>query len=180
MAESKGIENLEKELETLYQPKVQPGKAQVKRQQAAKATRKKAAKTPLLSKGKRKRAVARASLLQGGSGRVTINGVDVALIKPREIRELILEPINITDAAAQVAKSADIQVSVYGGGFSGQAQAARAAIAKAIVKASPSPDSLRSFYMEYDRHLLVDDTREVEPKKFKGPKARARFQKSYR
>ena len=152
----------------------------MKRQQAAKATRKRVARKPLLSKGKRKRAVARVSLLQGGNGLVTINGVDISLIKPREIRELILEPINATDAAAQVAKASDIRVSVYGGGFSGQAQAARAAIAKAIVQASPAPDALRSFYMEYDRHLLVDDTREVEPKKFKGPKARARFQKSYR
>lgn len=179
--EQKGVTNLDKELESLYQPKAQPAaRAMAKKAGAAKAKAKKVAKKPITSKGKRKRAVARVSLLPGGSGKLTINGVDIALIKPKEIRELILEPIMAVDAAGDIAKSSDISINTYGGGVSGQAQAARTAIAKVVVKASSSPDALRSFYMEYDRHLLVDDTREVEPKKALGTKARARFQKSYR
>ncbi len=180
--EATGLENLDKELETLYQPKVAQAKAQPKRAAAsAKTVRaKKAAKKIVLSKGKRKRAVARTTLVPGGSGRITINGVDVNLIKPKEIRELMVEAITSAKAAGDLAAGSDIFVNSKGGGFSGQAQAIRTSIAKALVKASPSPDSLRSFYMEYDRNLLIDDTRRVEPKKFKGPKARARFQTSYR
>jgi small subunit ribosomal protein S9 len=70
-------------------------------------------------------------------------------------------------------------IYVNGGGSSGQAQAARSALAKVIAKASGT-DAVKKLYMEYDRTMLVDDVRQVEPKKFKGPKARARFQKSYR
>ena len=178
--EQKGTSNLDKELENLYQPKAVQAKPQARRSAAKGAAKKKTTKKPVLAKGKRKRAVARVSLIPGGNGKLTINGRDIKLMEPSEIRELILEPINSTSAAADVAKSSDISVLVYGGGFSGQAQAARTAIAKAIGKAAAAPDALRSFYMSYDRHMLVDDTREVEPKKFKGPKARARFQKSYR
>ena len=61
----------------------------------------------------------------------------------------------------------------------GQAQAARSAIAKGIVKFT-GDEGLKNLYLMEDRYLLVDDARRVEPKKFKGPKARARFQKSYR
>lgn len=179
--EPKGLENLDKELGALYQPKPQQIKAQGKKAASGRAVKKKAAsKQPVLSKGKRKRAVARATLVPGGRGSLTINGVDVNLVKPKEIRELVLEPIRAAKAAADIAGGADISVTTYGGGFSGQAQAARTAIAKVIVKASPAPEALRDFYMEYDRNLLIDDIRRVEPKKFKGPKARARFQTSYR
>jgi len=180
--EATGLENLDKELETLYQPKAVQVKAQPKRAAAsAKAAKaRKIAKKIVLSKGKRKRAVARATLIPGGTGRIMINGVDVNLIKPKEIRELMVEAVKATKMATDLASGSDIMVNTNGGGFSGQAQAVRTAIAKELVKASPSPDSLRSFYMEYDRNLLIDDTRRVEPKKFKGPKARARFQTSYR
>jgi small subunit ribosomal protein S9 len=176
-----GIENLDKELESLYQPKAAQAKVQPKRAaQGAKAIKaKKAAKKAILSKGKRKRAVARATLVPG-SGRIMINGLDVNLVRPKEIRELMVEAVKATKAASDIAAASDIHVNSSGGGFSGQAQAVRTSIAKALVKAAPSPDALRSFYMEYDRNLLIDDTRRVEPKKFKGPKARARFQTSYR
>jgi small subunit ribosomal protein S9 len=61
----------------------------------------------------------------------------------------------------------------------GQAQAARTAIARALV-AALGDDDLRKRLVEFDRSLLVEDVRRVEPKKFKGPGARARFTKSYR
>ena len=73
----------------------------------------------------------------------------------------------------------DIKVNVQGGGASAQAQAVRSAIAKSIIEFS-GMESLKKDYMHYDRFMVVDDSRRVEPKKFKGPKARARFQKSYR
>jgi small subunit ribosomal protein S9 len=181
--EPKGkLENLDKELGALYQPKAQQAKAPSRKGAAGVKTakRKSTTKRPMLAKGKRKRAVARATLIPGGSGRVTVNGVDANLIKPKEVRELMLEAILVTKAAQEIAGGSDISVNAYGGGFSGQAQAVRSAIAKVIVKASPAPEALRNFYMEYDRNLLIDDTRRIEPKKFLGPKARARFQKSYR
>ncbi len=179
--ESTGLENLDKELETLYQPKpgVQPKVAAKKAAVAGKSKKSRVVKKAVMAKAKRKRAIARASLIPG-SGRVSINGIDVNLMQPKEIRDLILEPINITSFAKQIADSSNIRVNTCGGGFSGQAQAARNAIAKVLVKASPSSDALKGFYMEYDRNLIIDDTRRVEPKKFKGPKARARFQTSYR
>ncbi len=77
------------------------------------------------------------------------------------------------------ARQMDIKVNVYGGGSSAQAQAVRSAIAKSIVAFSGS-DAIKKEYLNYDRFMVVDDARRVEPKKFKGPKARARFQKSYR
>lgn len=180
MPETKGITNLDKELETLYTPKPGQVKTAPKKKGAATATKRKTAKKPVLGKGKRKRAVARATLLPGGSGRLTFNGIDIKYVRPNELRELILEPINVTNAAKEIANASDISINTYGGGFSGQAQAARTAVAKVLVNASSSPETLKNFYMEYDRNLIIDDTRRVEPKKFKGPKARARFQTSYR
>ncbi|MBU0586162.1 30S ribosomal protein S9, partial [Candidatus Micrarchaeota archaeon] len=61
----------------------------------------------------------------------------------------------------------------------GQAQAARVAIAKALVDYTQD-EALKKTFLDHDRSLLVDDVRRVEAKKYKGPKARARYQKSYR
>lgn len=180
--ESKGVVDLDKELASVSQPRVATPLA--KKGVAPKAPRQKKAgaglskKKVTIAKGKRKSAVARASLRQG-TGLIKINGVDVKLIKPRMLQELMLEPIHVASLAKNIAAGSDIDVNVYGGGSSGQAQAVRTAIAKVLV-ASSSGDALRRTYMEYDRTLLVDDYRRVEPKKFLGTKARARFQKSYR
>jgi small subunit ribosomal protein S9 len=178
--ESKGVVDLDKELASVSQPKTA---TPIAKKAAAKAPRQKKAGGPakkksVIAKGKRKSAVARAALRQG-KGMIRINGVDIKLIKPRLIQELMLEPIHVTSLAKSVAAISDIDVNVYGGGSSGQAQAVRTAIAKVLVAAS-SGDALRRTFMEYDRTLLVDDYRRVEPKKFLGTKARARFQKSYR
>lgn len=129
-------------------------------------------------KSKRKQAIARASA-GPGKGLIKINGYDITTIMPIEYREMMLEPVNFNDTTKGIASKMDIKVSVYGGGASGQTQAVRTAIAKAIVEFSGA-ESLKKDYMHYDRFMIVDDSRRVEPKKFKGPKARARFQKSYR
>ncbi|MCX8171954.1 MAG: 30S ribosomal protein S9, partial [Candidatus Bathyarchaeota archaeon] len=68
---------------------------------------------------------------------------------------------------------------VRGGGFMGQAEAARMAIARALVKWTKSA-ALKSAFLKFDRVLMAGDPRRKEPKKFGGPGARARDQKSYR
>jgi len=75
---------------------------------------------------------------------------------------------------------------VKGGGHTSQVYAIRQAIAKAIVSYyakfvdEQSKNELKRAYLAYDRSLLVADPRRSEPKKFGGPGARARYQKSYR
>jgi small subunit ribosomal protein S9 len=170
VAQDQNIENLNKELGAL---------APVQSEKKVVRQKKRSAKQKVVfTKGKRKMAIARVRLVKG-SGSIRINNVNVDMIKPEEIRELILEPVNFSNFTKEIADSSDIKVNVKGGGSSGQAQAARTAIAKAIAEAASS-DVVRKEYMKYDRTLLVDDVRQVEPKKFNGPKARARFQTSYR
>ena len=80
----------------------------------------------------------------------------------------------------------DIRVRVTGGGHTSQIYAIRQAIAKAIVAYYQkfvdeySKGQLKTALVQYDRTLLVADSRRSEPKKFGGPGARSRFQKSYR
>jgi len=172
MESPKGLENLNKELSAITStPAMEEPKTKKKRTSRVKLK-------VILTKGKRKVAVARVRIVKGESS-ITINGKDINLLKPREIRELILEPVNFSNLTREIADSHNIKINVHGGGFSGQAQAARTALAKAIASAASS-DVVAKAYMKYDRHMLVDDVRQVEPKKFKGPKARARFQTSYR
>ena len=180
-AKNAGTGNLDKELEAISQ--VQPKAVQQRRTTTKSAGPKARAagkasvkKKVVIAKGKRKRAVARATLTQG-NGRIVINGVDIKNVKPDVLRELILEPVMIMNQAKAIADASDIYVNIHGGGVSGQAQAARSAIAKVL---SANDDSLKRAYMSYDRTLIVDDSRRIEPKKFLGRKARARFQKSYR
>ncbi|MDE1857218.1 MAG: 30S ribosomal protein S9 [Candidatus Micrarchaeota archaeon] len=127
---------------------------------------------------KRKTSVARAVVAKG-TGIVRINSMRLESFEPETLRHIIEEPLYVSDAIKQISKSVDISVNVNGGGASSQAQAVRSAIAKGIAEFSGSQE-VKRFYMAYDRKLIVDDPRRVEPKKFKGPKARARFQKSYR
>jgi small subunit ribosomal protein S16e len=80
----------------------------------------------------------------------------------------------------------DIRVRVKGGGTTSQIYAIRQAIAKGIVAYyqkfvdEASKRQLKETLVQYDRTLLVADPRRCEPKKFGGPGARARYQKSYR
>lgn len=125
--------------------------------------------------GKRKTAVARATV-QKGSGLVRINSRPVELYEPEIARWKILEPITI--AGDHVSK-VNIDVSVQGGGFMSQANAARTAIAKGLVEFTGDP-SLKIAFLDHDRSLLVSDSRRKEPKKPLGRGARRKRQKSYR
>ncbi|MCX8198170.1 MAG: 30S ribosomal protein S9 [Candidatus Micrarchaeota archaeon] len=129
----------------------------------------------MVFRGKRKESVARASIRKG-KGVVRINSQLLSSIDNKYVREIISEPLRL---APEIASQVDISVNVYGGGQMGQAQACRVAIAHALVGFSGG-SALKEKMLSYDRSLLAEDSRRVEPKKYKGPKARARFQKSYR
>jgi len=134
------------------------------------------AKRTLVVSGKRKTATSRAVVRQG-IGRVRINRTPVEIFEPTIAREKIMEPL--VQAGDEVRKQLDIDVKVLGGGYMGQAEAARMAIANAILKWTKS-GHLRTVFAEYDRTMIAGDTRKKEPKKFGGPGARSRDQKSYR
>ena len=85
----------------------------------------------------------------------------------------------LLQADDDLLKKIDIDTKVSGGGFMGQAEAARMAIARGMVRWSKSKH-LQSVFTEYDRTMLAGDPRRKESKKFGGPGARAKRQKSYR
>jgi len=129
----------------------------------------------LLLTGKRKTAIAKA-VVKPGKGRITVNNYPVETVFPESTRSKMLEPIHL---AGERRKSMDIKVQVKGGGVMGQAEAARMAIAHALVNWTRSSE-LRRAMTGYDRTMLAGDPRQSEPKKFGGPGARRRKQKSYR
>jgi small subunit ribosomal protein S9 len=129
----------------------------------------------IVTRGKRKASIARASIC-AGKGVVRINSMNLTAFSNGYIREIISEPLKL---APEISPNVDISVSVMGGGAMGQAEASRLAIARALVLYSKD-ESLKSKMFEHDKFLVAEDSRRIEPKKYKGPKARARFQKSYR
>jgi small subunit ribosomal protein S9 len=130
----------------------------------------------VVARGKRKEAIARASVKEG-RGRVKINNYSLdAYQNNAYLYELLREPLLL---AGDKANKVDIDVNVHGGGVMGQIQAARLAIAKGLV-AYFNDEKLEQTFYQHDPYLVIEDPRRVEPKKYKGRKARARFQKSYR
>jgi small subunit ribosomal protein S9 len=132
-------------------------------------------KKSTITTGKRKTAKARVAVTEG-KGRVRINNIPVHLHQPIMAREMILEPFLIAGDAAQ---KLDVDIHVEGGGPLGQAEAARMGLAQGLVKYTKSK-KLKSTFIEHDRTMLSGDARRKEPKKFGGPGARRRKQKSYR
>jgi len=132
-------------------------------------------KKATLATGKRKTAKARVTLTEG-KGRVRINNIPIHLHQPLMAREMILEPFLI---AGDVADKIDVDIVVEGGGPLGQAEAARMGLTQGLVKYTKSK-KLKSTFLEHDRTMLSGDARRKEPKKFGGPGARRRKQKSYR
>lgn len=121
--------------------------------------------------GRRKTSVARV-WMKPGSGECRVNGRTVADYFPRHTHQQhALEPLVATDLQSQY----DVQVTVNGGGQTGQAGAVRLALARALVR---HDEDLRSTLRERD--LLTRDPREVERKKPGRPGARKRFQFSKR
>lgn len=133
-------------------------------------------KKVLVVSGKRKKAIARA-VVRAGIGRIRINKTPIEIFEPEIARNKIMEPF--LQAGDNVWKQLDIDIRVSGGGYMGQAEAARMAAANALLKWTKSAH-LRKTLVKYDRTMIVGDARKKEPKKFGGPGARARGQKSYR
>ncbi|MGV8162239.1 MAG: 30S ribosomal protein S9 [Candidatus Nanoarchaeia archaeon] len=131
-------------------------------------------KKTILESGKRKKAVARVTLKQGKS-LITINGIVLDIYEPRMARLRIQEPLIL---AGPKANNLSISVKVAGGGVTGQADAVRLGIAKALAE---HDNTLRQVFLDYDRQLLVADVRRRESRKpNNNGKARAKRQKSYR
>ena len=133
--------------------------------------------------GKKRNAIANA-VVKEGNGTITINRIPIQNIEPKTLRIKIFEPILIL--GIEKFKNLNIKVRVSGGGSVAQLYAARTAIAKGIVAWNQkyvdeeSKDEARRDLLNYDKNLLVAGYRRLEPKKYGGPGARSRKQKSYR
>merc|ERR1711939_475723 len=125
--------------------------------------------------GKKKTATAVAHC-KAGKGLVKVNGKPLNLVQPEILRFKVYEPLLIV--GLEKFANVDIRVRVTGGGHTSQVYAFRQAISKSIVE--HSKNAIKQQLVAYDRTLLVADNRRCEPKKFGGPGARARYQKSYR
>ncbi len=121
--------------------------------------------------GRRKAAVARVYLTEG-SGKITINKRDLANYFPSPILQYVVkQPLSTLG----VVEKYDIKVNLNGGGFKGQSEALRLAVARALVKINPEDKSALKA-----EGFMTRDPREVERKKPGQPKARKRFQFSKR
>jgi small subunit ribosomal protein S9 len=129
----------------------------------------------ILTTGKRKRAVARATVRKG-QGLVRFNDRPLELVEPEIVRQKVSEPLLMV---GDRARNLDITVYTRGGGVIGQASAARTAVARGLLEWLKDAD-LKETFKRYDRSLIVNDPRRKLPKRPGGRGARKRRQKSYR
>jgi small subunit ribosomal protein S9 len=123
--------------------------------------------------GRRKTSVARVFMNVGGTGKISINARDLAGYFPFDLHQMkVMEPFKILEANAN---EYDITVNVFGGGVTGQCEAIRLGIARALIEIDPTkrPPLKKA-------GLLTRDPREVERKKFGKRKARRSTQFSKR
>ena len=120
---------------------------------------KKEGKSFIFKTGKRKKAVARASI-KPGSGKIIMNGEPIENFKNEVLKLRLKEPFMF---AGEGWKSYDFIVNVKGGGILGQVDAARQSIARGLVEIFGH--DLKQKFLEYDRNLLVYDPRRTEPHK---------------
>jgi len=133
--------------------------------------------------GRKKNAVS-VALVKKGKGMFRVNGCPISSLTPDILRVKTYEPLLLLGKKhwGQV----DMRIRVKGGGYTSQIYAIRQAIAKGIVAYyqkfvdEASKKEIKDILTAYDRQLIVADPRRCEPKKFGGPAARARYQKSYR
>lgn len=133
--------------------------------------------------GRKKTATAVAHCKRG-NGLIKINGKPIEVMQPATLRYKIEEPILLL--GKERFEGIDIRIRVRGGGRVAQVYAVRQALAKSVVAYyqkfvdEAQKKEIKDALIQYDRTLLVSDPRRKETKKFGGPGARARFQKSYR
>ncbi|CAG9571684.1 unnamed protein product [Danaus chrysippus] len=132
----------------------------------------------------RKKTATAVAYCKRGRGVLRVNGRPLDLVEPRLLQYKLQEPILLL--GKEKFSGVDIRVTVKGGGHVAQVYAIRQAISKALIAFyqkfvdEASKKEIKDILVQYDRSLLVADPRRCEPKKFGGPGARARYQKSYR
>lgn len=133
--------------------------------------------------GKKKTAIA-VAICRRGTGIIKVNGRPLELVQPQVLKYKLLEPVLLL--GQDRFSGVDIKVKVSGGGQVAQIYAIRQAVAKGIVAYyqkfvdEASKNEIKDILIQYDKSLLKSDPRRMEAKKFGGPGARARYQKSYR
>ena len=124
-----------------------------------------------IATGRRKTSIARV-YLSPGVGNIIVNGREYQEYFPTKIKQFLIEqPMNMTQTTGQF----DVKVNVKGGGITGQAEAIRLGIARALVELNPEAKPVLK-----ERELMTRDPRMVERKKFGKKKARKSFQFSKR
>ncbi len=166
-------DNTEKKNDTIFTDKPKKTRKPSKRTKKTKIIKNK--KNAITVRGKRKRAIARA-VVKKGKGTFRINKMNINSFVDAYIREIMDEPLKLVP---DIASNIDVAVTVKGGGPIGQAQAVRSAVARGIYEYTKD-ENLKTMFIKRDRYMFVEDSRRIEPKKYLGPKARARKQKSYR
>merc|ERR1712241_819060 len=132
----------------------------------------------------RKKTATAVAYCKRGKGQIRVNGKPLTEIEPKALQQKLQEPVLLLgkDKFADV----DVRIRVKGGGRIAQIYAIRQALSKSLVAFyqkyvdEQSKKTIKDTLVQFDRSLLVADPRRCEPKKFGGPGARARFQKSYR
>ena len=130
----------------------------------------------IITSGKRKTAIARAVLIEG-SGKISINKKDYKTLQMFDMLK-IQEPLKLAENVLGKINF-DVAIDVSGGGEKGQIEAARLALARAIVEFSKSKELIETF-LNYDRNLLIADVRRKEMYKPGDSKARKKRQSSKR
>ncbi len=127
----------------------------------------------LMATGRRKTSIAQVRLVPGGKGQVTVNkkSLDEFFGGQDRQKTSVTEPLKLVEGSQKF----DFVLKIVGGGITGQAEAARLAIAKAMVKLDSKNRKLMRAH-----GFLTRDPRAVERKKSGQPKARKRFQYSKR
>lgn len=121
--------------------------------------------------GRRKAAVARV-YLRAGSGKITINNTEIENYFPNPLLQFVVrQPL----AKLGVEGQYDIKINIKGGGYTGQSEAARLGIARALVKVNPEDKAALK-----EEGFMTRDPRSVERKKPGQPGARRKFQFSKR
>ena len=127
--------------------------------------------------GKRKTAVAKLKFVEG-KGNIFYNHLPIEELHLFH-KLALMEPIRIYEAEIGDKLKYDFHIKTSSGGKEGQIQAARLALAKALLHLTAS-QTLKKAFIKYDRNIIVPDSRRKETRKPGDSKARARRQKSYR
>lgn len=134
--------------------------------------------------GKKKTAIAVATVTKSPQCNIKINGIPISQILPVTLRTKLMEAINVV--GSRRFSRLKINVTVRGGGPVAQAYAARQAISKGCVaffqkySNEIQKSEIKNAYLAYDKSMLIADPRRCEAKKWGRHSARTRFTKSYR